>query len=110
MNKALLQLQDDGYPSGFFHWLRKNRHIYREFEVMALEVARSGRTRYSARTIIEVIRWNTDLSDTDGLFKCNGNFVPGMARLWLEIYGEQYPKFFRCRDSMGMDLCVALRI
>ena len=104
MNQSALQLQDDGYPSGFFRWLQKNRRIYDAFEKMALEMALSGRKHYSARTIIEVIRWNTDLSDSERFLKINGNFVPGMARLWLESYGEQYPKFFRCRDSMGMDL------
>ena len=91
------------YPSGFFRWLQDNRRIYTEFERRALYMARAGRKRYSARTITESIRWNTDLEDTDELFKINGNYVPGMARLFMEKHGNTYSGFFQLRDSLGRD-------
>jgi len=92
---------DPKYPGGFFSWLARNQRIYNEFEKQALRMALRGRKRYSARTIIEVIRWNTDLRDSGSSFKINGNQVPGMARLFMETHGEKYPKFFELRDSLG---------
>lgn len=87
---------DDNYPDGFFAWLPKNSHIYQEFESRALRMARR-RLRYSARTIVEVIRWETDLEDSEVGFKINDHYTPGMARLWMATHGEKYPKFFEIR-------------
>lgn len=81
------------YPDGFFHWLQKNRHIWLEFEQKALQMARI-RKRYSARTIVEVMRWHSDLKEAAPLFKLSNNMTPGMARLWMEKHGRKYPKFF----------------
>jgi len=100
MNQAPLDF-DDKYPDGFFRWLQANARIYTEFERRALCMARAGRKHYSARTIVEAIRWNTDLQDSDSIFKINGNYVPGMARLFMETHDEQYPGFFQLRDSLG---------
>lgn len=98
MNQVALNL-DDKYPSGFWFWYAANTHIYKAFERMALRMASSGRTKYSARTIIENIRWRTDLRDKQATFKINGNNVPGMARLFMETHGERFPKFFELREQ-----------
>lgn len=103
MNQAALVLDFGSYPAGFWHWLRQNRHIYEVFERMALQMAQSGRARYSARTIVEVMRWNTDLEDSDQQFKINDHYTPGMARYFMERYGRQFPGFFQIRDSLGMN-------
>ena len=90
---------EDEYPDGFFHWLQTNRHIWKEFEVMALKMARK-RKRYSARTIVEVMRWNTDLRESpDITFKLSNNMTPGMARLWMQKHGRSHPKFFSLHRS-----------
>ena len=104
MNQSAFHFDDDGYPAGFWPWLRQNGRVYRRFEQMALEMAMCGRKHYSARTIVEAIRWNTDLSDTDDQFKVNGNYVPGLARHFMERHGERFPGFFQLRDSLGRDL------
>lgn len=104
MNQAALQFEDDGYPVGFWHWLRQNEHIYSAFKCLAFEMALTGRTRYSARTIVEGIRWKTDLSDTDKTFKVNNNYTSGLARLFMSEYGEKYQGFFQLRDSLGRDI------
>ena len=92
------------YPPGFWKWLAdpQNHNLYQEFERRALQMAKR-RERYSARTIIEVMRWNTDLRDTSVTFKIQNNMVPGMARLWMRDHGFMYPRFFQLRDSMGYD-------
>ena len=88
---------DTAYPDGFWRWYEKNKTVYREFERQALVMARKGRERYSARTIIEVMRWQSDIADTTTLFKINDHFTPGMSRLWMNTHGETHPKFFEIR-------------
>jgi len=94
-------LFDDKFPPGFELWLSKNKPIYNSFVGKALAMSYK-RDRYSARTIAESIRWESDLRDSNNLFKINNNWVPGMARLAM----REYPKlkgFFTCRDSQGLD-------
>jgi hypothetical protein len=92
------------YPDGFWKWLAdpQNRKLYDAFSRRANQMAQR-RKRYSARTIIEVMRWNTDLRDTSTTFKIQNNMVPGMARLWMRDHGKQHPNFFQLRDSLGYD-------
>ena len=87
------------YPEGFFWWLRENYHIWKAFEEKAYVMAAvAKRKRYSARTIIEVIRWNTDLHDSEKTFKINDHYTPGLARLWMAKHGKDFPKFFELRN------------
>lgn len=97
------QRPSSGYPAGFWRWLNANRHIYTEFEKRALAMAKTGRKRYSARTIVEVMRWETDLQDSDKQFRINDHYTPGMARYFLERWEKTYPGFFRLRDPIGLD-------
>ena len=100
MNQASLKFTDE-YPNGFWRWLDKNYQIYKTFERMAMEMARTGRTRYSARTIVERLRWDTDIQDTEKTLKINDHFTPGLARLFMRDHGKQYPRFFHLRDGPG---------
>ena len=92
------------YPPGFHRWLQtaQGQLIWREFEKRALQMS-AFRDRYSARTICEVIRWDTALRGGDD-FKLQNNWIPGLARHWLSIHGRLYPGFFQLRDSLGNDL------
>ena len=89
---------DYEYPEGFFHWLKSNSHIWTAFSFQASRMAMTGRKRYSARTIVEVMRWNTELKDSSVTFKIQNNMIPGLARLWMKTWGETYPKFFEIRS------------
>lgn len=91
------------YPDRFWLWYQDNQHVYDAFRKAALRMAMSGRKRYSARTIAEVIRWNTEIQDSDVVFKINNNYVPGLARLFMWKYGELYPGFFKLRNQQGFD-------
>ncbi len=84
------------YPLEFQNWLRHNRSLYSAFEEKALRMAKL-RKRYSARAIIHVIRWETELRDADVTFKCNNNWTPMMARLFMERF-PCYDKFFETRS------------
>lgn len=92
-----IRLHQDEYPDGFFRWLQENRHIWKDFEQKALEMAQH-RERYSARTIVEVMRWHSDLREKRPLFKLSNNMTPGMARLWMAKYGNYHPKFFLIQE------------
>jgi len=85
------------YPARFFKWLEDNEHIWIAFEKQALRMA-SIRSHYSARTIIEVLRWNSDISEgSNELFKINDHCIPGLSRLWMSKHGKKHPKFFEHR-------------
>jgi hypothetical protein len=99
MNQLALSLPDKlKYPDRFWYWLEDNRHVYREFERKALEMARRGRKHYSARTIIETLRWESDLRDTETTWKINDHFTPGLARFFMEEHGKRFPGFFELRE------------
>lgn len=89
---------DESYPEGFSEWLRLNQRIYSAFRSRALQMALRGRPRYSARTIVETIRWETDLREAEVTFKINDHFTPGMARLFMAEFGARFPRFFELRD------------
>jgi hypothetical protein len=84
----------NGYPpivmERFKEWHNSNPHIYRRFKQLAFQMLNTGRKRYSARTIIEVMRWHYDLSTTGDVFEINGDFVPIYARLLI----DEHPEFF----------------
>ncbi len=83
-------------PKGFARWLNRNDHIYKTFEERALQMAATGRKRYSARTIGENMLYHTDLYDSSP-FKISNNAVPGLARYWMSRHGHRYPNFFSLR-------------
>jgi hypothetical protein len=103
MKQNVIDFPSDTYPAGFWRWLAENEHIYDAFKIEAIRMALTGRERYSARTIVELLRWQSDLKDSDVTFKINGNYVPGMARLFMSEFGHKFPKFFALRDSLGHD-------
>lgn len=93
----------DEYPPGFFAWLQINRHIYRKFKRRAFMYKRAGRSHYSARAIVQELRWQTkDRQKGDHTFKINNIHTPGMARLAMAEH-EELKGFFRCRNSQGLD-------
>lgn len=84
----------DGYPPNvvarFKAWHYQNPHIYEHFKTLAYEMKATGRTRYSARTIIEVMRWHYNLQTRGNVFKVNDDFVPIYVRLLI----CDHPEFF----------------
>lgn len=98
MNQMALSLDEQcKFPDGFWPWLAENQHIWKAFKVKAIRMALKGRKHYSARTIIETIRWETDLKDSEATFKINDHYTPGLARLWMQEYGNRWPGFFEIR-------------
>ena len=57
----------------------------------------TGRKRYSARTIMEVLRWHYDLKTAGNAFEINDNFTPIYVRLLIYHYPE-FDGFFELRE------------
>lgn len=77
------------------NYVKLNPGIYKAFRDFSLEAARKGRTRLSARLVLERIRWETMLYENGHEFKINNNVAPGLARKFMEDY--QMVGFFRTR-------------
>lgn len=88
----LVASRPDLFRAGFPAWLADNLHVWRAFEREADRVWLRGRQHYSARTIIEVLRHESALSDTGIAYKLNDHNTPDLARL----YGLAHP------DRAGM--------
>jgi hypothetical protein len=76
------------YSAGFRQWLASNRRVFNAFEYRALRLWLAGRRHYSARTIMESIRHDTDVAEVGGTFKINNNIIPDCARLFLTLHPE----------------------
>lgn len=87
--------------SSIFSWLRNNWVLWKEFEQRALKIAKSKK-RYSARTIIESIRWETDIGETNSYYKINNNRVPELPRLFM--YKHPQYSLFEQRKSQKRSL------
>lgn len=82
MNKHL-------FTEGFIKWIHSNLHVFSAFCDRAKAVVSSGRTHYSARTIIETVRYHTDIKQKNGKsFKIDNDMVPYLSRLCELVYPE----------------------
>ena len=79
---------------GFIEFNEANPHVYQAFEKEALKAIRIGRTKLSAKMIINVIRWNYYITrTTDTNFKINDAYQSYYAREFIEQHPE-YDGFF----------------
>lgn len=67
------------------------------FVKLAYEARRAGAVRYSARTILERIRWHYQVDQKMRTFKCNDHWTPYLARWFLKNH-PQWEGFFELRS------------
>lgn len=78
-----------------FH--QKNPEVYRLFKLNAEKILLTGRKKYSAWTIIQVIRWEYDLKTQGDVFQINNDYIAIYARLL--IYNDsKFKGFFELRS------------
>ena len=83
--KRTLQDSKRDYRADFIYWLSENPHIWREFVNKTIQAHRHAhKQRFSARAIIEVLRWETMLQDADATFKINNSYVADLSRLVMD--------------------------
>lgn len=77
----------------------ENPHVYTKFKNLAFEMKKTGRKKYSAETIINVLRWHTDLVTKGNEFKISNDYRSIYARLLV----YQYPEFEGFFSFKGME-------
>lgn len=73
--------------------------IFDSFYTLASKTRNAGNGRYSAKCLMEVIRWEQDLQ-TPGGFKIDNNYTSLYARL-LMAYDPSFEGFFELRNAYG---------
>jgi len=71
--------------------------VCQKFEELAFDARRSGYERYSARTILERIRWHYNVERGLREFKCNDHWSPFLSRWFLKKHPD-WTGFFELRE------------
>ncbi len=79
---SIISKNPQSFQPGFDVWIDNNHHVYQDFERRALAVAKH-RHHYSGRTIVEVMRHESVVSESSGQFKLNNKFIPDLGRLFM---------------------------
>jgi hypothetical protein len=97
-SKYLLETFSKETVKNFLVFHRDNPNVYDLFEELALEMLNTGRKRYSARAIIETMRWHHDLKtrSSDTRFKFSDHHYPIYVRL-LVARRPEFDGFFIMR-------------
>ena len=69
-----------------------------KFEQLALKISRDGWPKYSARAIMERIRWHMHIEQGNRDFKCNDHWTPVLAR-WFIAEHPEFDGFFETRRA-----------
>lgn len=81
------------FRKDFAAYLTENWRVYEAFERQANRIWERGRRHYSQRTIIEVLRHESALTDNDPDFRLNDKWTKDLARLWVCFYPEKTEMF-----------------
>ncbi|MGE5522592.1 MAG: hypothetical protein ACM3SS_02675 [Rhodospirillaceae bacterium] len=96
---VFVETRPDLFRDDFRDWLDANFHIYEAFAGLADQMA-TRRDHYSARTLVEKLRFDSDMSERGGEFKINGNYAPDLARLWT-CFNPNREGFFEKRSGQS---------
>ena len=91
----------DQFTEKFLAYLPDNMHVWNAFEAETLKVIRRGFRRYSARTIIEVLRHHSALAEVVGPWKLNDWNTPYLARLFDLVHPE-HAGLFEKRETKAV--------
>lgn len=86
----------------FSNFHRANPEIYNAFKEYTLHVISTGRKGYSAKAIIERIRWNLEVERRGEDVKINNNFTAYYARLFHAEFPAQ-DGFFKLRHRISQE-------
>lgn len=87
------QLNGKTIREGFNTFHKDNPQVYAKFEEQALKAISKGRTRISAKLIINWIRWNEFLRTSDQNFRINDAYQSYYAREFIRQHPEHRDKF-----------------
>ena len=81
----------------FEEYHARNPLVFKLFEKFAREIWMAGHSRYSAKAIIERVRWEVYVKTKEESFKINNNFTSRYARLLVKKHPE-FEGFFEMRE------------
>ena len=87
------ELNGHSIREGFNKFHQENLHIYKAFEEQSLAALKRGRKKLSSKLIINWIRWNEFLRNSDQNFKINDAYQSYYARLFVEKNPEHQNVF-----------------
>lgn len=92
----------DRYPKSILERFKAfhedNPHVYDEFKKLAFQMKSTGRKKYSAETIVNVIRWHRDILTSGDVFEVNNDFRSIYVRLLIYRHPE-FLGFFELRQK-----------
>lgn len=77
----------------FKRYFNDNPEVWQLFRKFALEAIEAGHKKYSAWTIVNRIRWETEVVTRGGEFKISNNHIAYYSRVFMKAY-PQYAGFF----------------
>ena len=82
----------------FDQFVEENPHVYERFRMLAVKLMARGHTKWGAKSIWEVLRWELAVNTNAqvGGPKLNNNFTSRMARK-LMAEDEEFAGFFELR-------------
>lgn len=99
-DKTIFENIDKDLLAKFKMYHRENPEVWEEFKSMATQMLKVT-DRYSHVTMIEVMRWNSDIKGGDP-FKINNDFKALYARLMIYHYSA-FKDFFELRRMKSED-------
>ena len=80
----------------------ENSQVYELFKKFTFQVIRRGLNNFSAESIINQIRWFTEVETVGDEFKINNDYKPHYSRKFMKDFPE-FEGFFRTRKSVADD-------
>lgn len=97
--QEIIKRSEYDYSEDFVFWLRSNYQIWDGFLNRAVEAFYLKHThRFGAKAIMEVMRWESLITEKDKTFKINNNRAPDLARLVMDCRPEM-KGYFQIRGS-----------
>lgn len=87
---------------GFEKFHKENPHVYEAFKHQAFRAIQKGRTKISAKLIINWIRWHEFIETNDLSFKINDAYQAYYARLFVTEF-PQHRGIFEFRQLRNED-------
>lgn len=89
----------DKIKNDWWQFHKANPQVWETFCIHAFRAIRKGKTKISARLIIEVIRWEhyIETDDPNSTFKINNNYIAMYARYFMFRY-PRHNNVFQIRE------------
>ena len=96
LKKHIFNRYSSSTKHNFAKFHSSNPDVYKIFADLARKMKNSGKKKYSAETLVNVIRWEKDLVTYGDRFKINNNYRSIYARMFV-YFNPKFKGFFEMR-------------